>query len=118
MDFTGFAFSVGPYELIGLCGAALYVLAFALAALDRMPSSAPQYYLIRLTAAGLVLISLSDSFNLAAAAIQVAFIVISILGLTRHIRHTARRRSCARLENRKTICPEPQNPLEPLRKAQ
>lgn len=78
---------------MGLIGAVIYVLSFALAALDLVPSKAPLYYLLKLVAAGLVLISLSESFNLAAAVIQVFFIVISVIGLLRHAHRSGKQRT-------------------------
>lgn len=93
MYVIDFVFALSRWELLGVLGALIYVISFALAALDMVPSNAPLYYLLKLAAASLVLISLSESFNLAAAIIQVFFIAISVIGLMRHAHHIGRRRS-------------------------
>lgn len=80
-------------ELLGLAGAALYAGGYLLAAYDRLPSQSPLYYLTKLVAAGLVLFSLTESFNLAAAVIQVFFVVISLIGIFRHLGAWRQRRA-------------------------
>ena len=80
-------------ECIGLAGAALYSLGYFLAAYDRLPSQSPLYYLCKMLAAVLVMISLTESFNLASAVIQAFFIFVSVIGILRHF--DARRRERA-----------------------
>lgn len=82
---------VTVWETIGLSGAALYTLSYFLTAYDRLPSQSPLYYLCKLSAACLVLVSLTEKFNLASAVIQVVFISVSMVGIARHM--DARRRS-------------------------
>lgn len=94
MIFSGLSL----WEFAGLLGATLYILSYALAALDVVPSNSPSYYMLKLFAALLVLTSLSNSFNLSAAVIQVFFILISLVGLLRHL-HVAGRK---RVEMRRT----------------
>lgn len=83
-------------EVIGLCGAALYSLGYLLAAYDRLPSQSPAYYILKLVAAVLVMISLTSSFNLASLVIQVFFIVVSVIGICRHLDLRRRQRAFAR----------------------
>ena len=72
-------------ETIGLGGALLYSVCYLLSAYDRLPSQSPLYYVSKLTAALMVLISLSQNFNLASAVIQVFFITVSLIGIARHL---------------------------------
>ena len=76
-------------DLIGLAGALVYSISYLLAAYDYLPSQSPLYYASKLIAAVLVLISLSQNFNLASAVIQVFFITVSLIGIHRHITPTA-----------------------------
>lgn len=80
------------YEILGLAGAALYLLSYVLTALDKLPSNAPGYYVAKLLASALVAISLLEQFNLASAIIQSFFFLVSLLGIVRHLH----------LRNRKT----------------
>ncbi|MDJ0638224.1 MAG: hypothetical protein QNJ20_05280 [Paracoccaceae bacterium] len=72
-------------ETIGLAGALLYSISYLLAAYDRLPSQSPYYYVSKLVAAAMVLISLAQNFNLASAIIQVFFITVSMIGILRHL---------------------------------
>lgn len=83
-------------EAFGLTGAILYSAGYLLSAFDKLPSQSPVYYAIKLMAAGLVLISLTQDFNLASAVIQVFFIGVSLIGIIRHF-SPARRRTAYEL---------------------
>ncbi len=80
-------------EAFGLSGAILYSVGYVLAAYDRLPSQSPIYYAIKLVAAGLVLISLAQDFNLASVVIQIFFIAVSLIGIIRHFSPQRRRRA-------------------------
>lgn len=80
-------------ETIGLGGALLYSVSYMLSAYDRLPSQSPLYYLTKLVAAAMVLISLSQNFNLASAVIQVFFITVSLIGIYRHMDRKQRLRA-------------------------
>ena len=73
------------WELTGLLGACLYAVGYLCAAFDRLTSQTIQYYLIKMIAAVMVLISLTQSFNLASAVIQTFFIFVSLIGIARHM---------------------------------
>ncbi len=88
---------ISIWEVCGLCGAMLYAFSYLLAAFDRLPSQSPLYYLSKLVAAVLVMISLIHSFNLASVVIQLFFIAISVIGICRHL--DARRRARARVRS-------------------
>ncbi len=89
----GQTLQISASEALGLSGAMIYAVGYLLAAYDRLPSQSPIYYATKLTAAGLVLISLFQDFNLASAVIQVFFIVVSLIGIIRHFSPQRRRRA-------------------------
>lgn len=78
-------------DACGLSGALLYSVGYLLSAYDKLPSQSPIYYLTKLAAAALVLISLMQDFNLASAIIQVFFIAVSLIGIIRHFDPQRRR---------------------------
>ena len=71
------------YQAIGVIGFLLYMLAYFLLQIGKVEGSGIIYTLMNLSAAILVLISLIHEFNLASVLIQVAWILISIIGLIR-----------------------------------
>lgn len=89
----GQTIQISMSEACGLSGALLYSVGYLLSAYDKLPSQSPIYYLTKLSAAGLVLISLMQDFNLAAAIIQVFFIAVSLIGIIRHFNPQRRRQA-------------------------
>ena len=73
------------WELTGLLGAGIYATSYLCIAFDKLSSQSRYYYLLQMTAAGTVLLSLTHSFNLASVTIQVFFICVSIVGFVRHM---------------------------------
>ena len=70
-------------QLVGVAGFIFYLLAYGLLQVGRTSGRSYSYVLLNLLAASLVLISLIHQFNLASLLIQISWIVISIVGLTR-----------------------------------
>jgi len=70
-------------QLIGVTGAVTYVLAYALLQLGMLSGSDYRYTLMNLAAAGMVLLSLTESFNLSSAIVQIFWVGISMIGLAR-----------------------------------
>lgn len=70
----------------GLAGAATYICNYLLIAMDRLSSRSPVYYVLQMTGASLVMLSLTAHFNMAAAIVQGFFILVSVLGIYRHLR--------------------------------
>ena len=68
---------------VGLIGVAFYIGSYAALQLGLLRGSAYPYTLLNLGAAILVLISLTQEFNLSSAIIQVTWIGISLVGLVR-----------------------------------
>jgi hypothetical protein len=74
------------WQAAGFLGALVYIGNFLMIATDRLTSHQPLYYRLQLCAAALVLASLAQQFNPAAAVIQSFVILVSLLGLYRHRR--------------------------------
>ncbi|MEJ8563193.1 hypothetical protein QTO30_19580 [Yoonia sp. GPGPB17] len=82
----------GPtfFDAIGIAGFGLYVLNYTMLTFQRVKSESIAYFAINGSAATMVLIGLTNAFNLAAAMIQVFFICISGVAIfirlrTRHM---------------------------------
>ena len=71
------------FELLGITGFVFYMASYALLQLGKISGHGYAYTLMNLAAASLVLLSLVHQFNLASVLIQIAWIVISVLGLFR-----------------------------------
>ena len=74
------------YDLVGLLGFGLYVVSYFLLTTHRLTSQTCTYFVINLIAATLVLVSLFGAFNLASLMIQVFWIVVSVLAISRRFR--------------------------------
>ena len=68
----------GVADAIGVAGFGLYVLNYTLLTFRRIRTEHVAYFVINATAAGMVLIGLSASFNLASALIQKFWLIISL----------------------------------------
>ncbi|MEC7761478.1 MAG: cyclic nucleotide-binding domain-containing protein [Pseudomonadota bacterium] len=72
-----------PLSIVGLLGAAAYVVAYALLSLGVIRGSGYAFPALNLIASLLVLVGLSGAFNWPAAALQIVWAVISAFGLAR-----------------------------------
>jgi hypothetical protein len=74
-------------EMLGIFGALLYLLSYTAVQTSRIDGNGLGYTIINTIAAGLVLLGLTQNFNLAAALIQIAWLLIGtsrlIFGLGR-----------------------------------
>lgn len=68
----------------GHLGVAIYVAAYAALQAGLLRGTGYAYATLNLVAAALVLVSLSQAFNLSAAAIQIFWIAISVVGILRY----------------------------------
>ena len=75
--------TVTTLDLVGMAGVVVYLLAYALLQFGFVRGQTYVYASLSIVAACLVLIGLQRDFNLAAAAIQVSMIAISIAGILR-----------------------------------
>jgi len=71
------------FNWLGHIGVAIYLFSYGLLQAGILRGSGYLYTILNLAAATLVLFSLTVSFNLSAAIIQIFWIVISLVGLTR-----------------------------------
>lgn len=81
MFITNLEMSV--YEMFGFIGVALYLGSYAALQIQLLDCKGIIYPLSNFLAAGCVLISLSESFNMSSAIIQISWIAISSVGITR-----------------------------------
>lgn len=81
-------------SLLGLAGALIYIGAYFALQTGIMRGATIPFTLLNIAAAALVLVSLTQAFNLGAALIQTAWLTISFIGLARvlFLRRTARLR--------------------------
>ncbi len=71
------------YEWAGFLGVAFYLGSYVALQLGLIPGVGYSYAVLNLIAASLVLVSLMSAFNMASAIIQISWIFISIVGMTR-----------------------------------
>lgn len=72
---------LGLLDLFGVAGAALYICNYTLLVTRRTSADRPLYFVVNLSAAIFLLISLSQAFNLGAALIQLFFCAMSVVGI-------------------------------------
>ena len=77
-------------DIVGFAGVALIVTTYLLSQLGRMIVTRPLYPALNAAGALLILISLAYTMNLASAAIEGFWLVISLIGLVRAL--TVKRR--------------------------
>jgi hypothetical protein len=74
---------MSPFDIVGLVGVTIILVAYALATLGRLhPKGAPSLAL-NFAGASLILLSLSQTFNLSAAIVEGAWALIALVGLAR-----------------------------------
>jgi hypothetical protein len=73
------------FDLAGLIGVLLIVVAYLLLQLDKLPSSSPRYSLLNAAGALLIMVSLVFAFNLSAFVVEAFWFLISLLGLWRSL---------------------------------
>ncbi len=67
----------------GLAGVAFYLAAYGALQLGLIRGSSVKYTVLNMIAASLVLISLTEAFNMSSMLIQISWIVLSVIGLAR-----------------------------------
>ncbi|WP_217360827.1 cyclic nucleotide-binding domain-containing protein [Ruegeria sp. HKCCA5426] len=78
-----FPTSLQLVTMVGVFGAGLYILNYFLLQIGIVRGNGALYPLLVIIAAGCVLISMAEEFNLAGAIIQMSYIAISVIGLLR-----------------------------------
>lgn len=71
-------------DLAGIAGVGFYLGSYAALQFGMLRGDGYAYACLNAIAAALVLLSLKEAFNLSSAVIQVSWIVISLVGITRH----------------------------------
>jgi hypothetical protein len=79
-------------EMLGIAGFGLYVANYLMLTFRVLTSNCVIYFVVNFTAASLVLIGLTASFNLAAALIQIFWIGISTIGIVTRVMWRRQRR--------------------------
>jgi len=76
----------GVHDLLGNMGVFAVLLTYLLLQAGRMAPDSVRYSLINAIGALLILISLTQDFNLSAAVIEVVWLFISLYGMVRSLR--------------------------------
>ena len=71
------------FDIAGLVGVVLIIVAYLLLQLGKLPSTAPSYSLLNAVGAFLVMVSLLFDFNLSAFLMEAFWFLISVFGLLR-----------------------------------
>lgn len=79
-------FDPAVFDAIGVAGFGLYVLNYTLLTFRKLQAENIAYFVLNGTAAVMVLIGLTSSFNLASAMIQVFWVGISIVAVVMRLR--------------------------------
>jgi len=79
---ASYGFSV--FDVFGFVGVILYLAAYTALQLGLMRGQGYMYAFLNAGAAGLILLSLQDAFNLSSAIIQISWIAISLVGTLRY----------------------------------
>ncbi len=74
-----------PYQVLGVLGSVLYLTNYSCLQLGIVDGNGHCYRFGSMIAAGLVLTSLTEQFNLASAIIQISWICLSFIGFARAI---------------------------------
>lgn len=80
---------LGLFDALGVAGTVMVLTGYALPQLGRLSPNDPRYLLLNLVGAGLIVLSLLDTFNLSAFLMEAAWVLISLFGLWRWWRRRA-----------------------------
>lgn len=72
------------FDIIGLIGVSLIVAAYFLIQIEKLKPNNIYYSILNILGSLLILVSLSNTFNLPSAIIESFWILISLIGLYRH----------------------------------
>lgn len=74
------------FDVIGLVGVGIILAAYGLLQFGKVTAETPSYSILNLVGALLILVSLVVDFNVAAFAMESAWVLVSAYGLVRHRR--------------------------------
>jgi predicted membrane protein len=75
------------YDIIGLIGVALIIIAYLLLQTNRLQAANPVYSAMNGLGALLIIISLLINWNLSAFIVEIFWLLISLYGLAKYFRH-------------------------------
>ena len=78
----------GVLDLVGITGVVILVIAYLLLQLNRLQSSGLLYSFLNFLGACLIIVSLIVDFNLSAFLMEAFWVLISLIGIFRHLRGT------------------------------
>lgn len=70
-------------DFVGISGVALILIAYFLLQIEKLSGQGLGYLLLNATGAVLILVSLSQTFNLASFVIEICWLAISVMGLSK-----------------------------------
>lgn len=76
---------------VGISGVTLILIAYFLLQIEKLSGQGLGYLLLNACGACLILVSLSQTFNLASVVIEICWLAISLLGLTKYALKRLRR---------------------------
>ncbi len=79
-------FGVAWYDVVGMAGVGMILLAYALLQAGKLAGDALGYQLLNLFGALAVLVSLMYEFNLSAVLMESAWVLVSLFGIARGLR--------------------------------
>ena len=71
------------YEVVGLCGVSIVLLAYLLLNLDRINQKDPSFSLLNCMGSMMILVSFLRYWNVASFVIEISWLTISVYGLLR-----------------------------------
>jgi hypothetical protein len=80
--------SYGLLDIVGLSGVVLLVITYLLLQVGKLQSAGLMYSLLNAIGAGLIILSLLVDFNLSAFLMEAFWVLISLIGVFRHLRRT------------------------------
>ena len=74
---------MNAFDVVGLVGVATILVGYALATMGRLPPKGAPSLVVNFVGASLILLSLTQKFNLSAAIVEAAWALIALVGLIR-----------------------------------
>jgi formate hydrogenlyase subunit 3/multisubunit Na+/H+ antiporter MnhD subunit len=86
------------FDIIGMSGVFLCLLAYSLNLLERLPTESWLYPALNAVSSGLILVSLAGDFNLASAMMEGSWLGVSLLGMVRALSRSRKANSFQKVE--------------------
>jgi len=78
----------GLLDIVGIIGVVLLVIAYLLLQVGKLEGAGLMYSLLNAIGASLIILSLLVNFNLSAFLMEAFWVLISLIGIFRHLRRT------------------------------